>query len=105
LSIERVGDLIKGVWNTISDVLDESGIREIEEFLESFTPKIEEVEQVRAALEVEIQDLEVLDSEVMHFSVVSPAKMTTRVDENARISKKGIKEIASLTVQTSSKLN
>ena len=36
----------------------------------------------------------------MHFSVISPTKMTTWVDENARITKKGIKEIASLIVQS-----
>ena len=100
LSIERVGDLIDVVWNTCFDVLDEWGIGEIEESLESLTPKTEAVEQVRAASEAEIRDLAVLDSESMHFSVVSPAKMTTRVDENAWIAKKGIKEIASLTVQS-----
>ena len=48
----------------------------------------------------EIQDLVVLDSEAKHLSVVSPAKMTTRVDENSRIAKKGIKEISSLTIQS-----
>ena len=86
-SIERAGDLI-GVWNTC---LDEWGIGEIEESLESLTSKKEVVEQERSSSVVEIQDLAMVDSEAMHFSVISPAKMTTRVDENSRIAKKGIK--------------
>ena len=36
----------------------------------------------------------------MHFSMVSPAKMTAQVDKNSRIAKKGIKEITSLTIQS-----
>jgi hypothetical protein len=60
----------------------------------------EAVEQVRAASEAEIWDLAVLDSEAIHFWMVSPTKMTARVDENAWIAKKGMKEIASLTVQS-----
>ena len=66
-SLEKVGDLIEGVWNTCSDVLDEQGIGKIEESLEALTPKAETVEQVRAASEAEIMDLSVLDSEAMHF--------------------------------------
>ena len=99
-SIERVIKLIKGVWNTCSDVLDEWGIREIEEYLESLMPKTEVVEQARATSMIEVWDLAVLDSKAMHFSVISLAKMTTRVDENARITKKGTKENASLTMQS-----
>ena len=33
LSIERVGDLIKAIWNTCFDVLEKWGIGEIEESL------------------------------------------------------------------------
>ena len=90
-SIERDGDLIEGVWNTCSDVLDEWGIGEIEEYLDSLMSKIEVVEQARASSASKSQDLVVLDSEAMHFLVISPTKMTTRVDENAQIAKKGIK--------------
>ena len=50
-------------------------------------------------MEAEIQDLAVLDSEAMHLSVISPTKMTTWVDENVRITKNGIKEISSITIQ------
>ena len=35
----------------------------------------------------------------MHFSVISTAQMATQVDEHARITRKGIKEIASFVVQ------
>ena len=90
-SLEREEDLIEGVWNTCSNVLDEWGIGEIKESLESLMPKTEVVEQVRATLDAKIQDLAVLDFEAMHFSMVSPTKMTTCVDENARIAKKDIK--------------
>ena len=56
------------------------------------------MEQVRAASTAKIWDLVVLDFEAMHFSMISPTKMTTQLDENVQITKKGIKEIASLTV-------
>lgn len=36
----------------------------------------------------------------MHFLVISPARMVAQVDENARMAKKGIKEVASLTIQS-----
>lgn len=49
------GDLIEGVWNTCSDVLDEWGIGEIEESLEYLTLKAEVVEQVRAASEARFE--------------------------------------------------
>ena len=62
--------------------------------------KTEVVEQARASSVSEIQNFVVLDSEAMHFSVISPAKMTTWVDENAQIAKKGFKEMASLIVQS-----
>lgn len=94
-SIEKAGELIEGVWNTFLDVLDEQGIREIEESIEALTSKIEVVEQERVSLAAEIQDLGMVYSKVMHFLVISPAKMTTRVDEHAQITKKGIKEIVS----------
>jgi hypothetical protein len=99
-SIERDEDLIKGVWNTCSYVLDEWGIAEIKEYLEPLTSKIEVVEKARNVSVTEIRDLAVLDSESMHFSVISPANITTRVDENAQIAKKGFKEMASLIVQS-----
>lgn len=63
-------------------------------------PKIEVVEQVRASSVAKIWDLAVLNSEAMHFLVISPVKMTARVDKNTQIAKKGIKEIASLTIQS-----
>ena len=47
-SIERARDLIERVWNTCSDVLDEWGIGEIEEYIESLMSKTEVVEQARA---------------------------------------------------------
>lgn len=43
-SIERAGDLVEGMWNACLDVLDEWGIDEIEESLESLRPKTEVVE-------------------------------------------------------------
>lgn len=52
----------------------------IEEYLESLTPKNEAIEQVRDALVTEIQDLAVVDSEVIHFYLISPAQMATRVN-------------------------
>ena len=79
-SLEKAEDLIEGVWNTCSDVIDEWGIDEIEESLETFTPEVEDVEQVRASSEADINNLSVLDSEAMEFSVISPSKMTTRVE-------------------------
>jgi hypothetical protein len=74
LSIERAENLIKGVWNTCFVVLDEWSIGEIKESLEYLMPKTEVVEQVRASSEDEIRDFAVLDSETMHFSVMSPTK-------------------------------
>ena len=76
-SIEKVGDLTKGMCNACSDVLDEWGIGEIEESLESLMPKNEVVEKVRPALVTKTQDLEVIDSEAMHFSFISPTQMAT----------------------------
>ena len=49
-SVEKSKDLIEGVWNTCLDVIDEWGIIKIEESLETFTLRAEEVE-VRASLE------------------------------------------------------
>jgi hypothetical protein len=87
------------MWNACSDVLDECGIKDIEEYLEFQTPKNEVVEQVRAALATKIQDLAVVDSEAIHFSLISLAQMATRVNAHAKITREGIKEIASLIVQ------
>ena len=97
-SIKKVGYLAEGVWNTCADVLDEWWIGENKESLEYLTPKIEAMEQVRSDLVVDIQDLAVMDSKVMHFSLISHAQMATQVHEHARITKKDIKEIASLVV-------
>lgn len=53
--------------------------------------KTKVVEQARVSPVAEIRDLVVLDSESIHFLVISPIRMTTRVDENDQIVKKGIK--------------
>jgi hypothetical protein len=41
--------LIEGVWNTYLDVIEEWGICKIEESLEIFTPRVEDVEKERAS--------------------------------------------------------
>ena len=64
-----------GMWNACSNVLDEWGIDEIEESLESLTPKNEVVEQVRVTSATEIQYLAVVDSEAIHFSLILPAQI------------------------------
>ena len=97
-SLENVEDLIEGVWNTFLDVIDEWGIIEIEESLKTLMPRVEEVEQIRASSEAEIKNLSVLNSEVLDFSVISPVRMVAQVEQNARLAKKGIKEIAALTI-------
>ena len=56
-------------------MLDEWVIREIKESLEALMPKVR-------ASEEEIKDLSVLDSKAMHFSLISPTRMTAWVDEN-----------------------
>lgn len=81
-SLEKVRDLIEGIWNTFSNILDEWGINEIEESLEALMSRTEEVEQVKASLEVEIKNLAVLDSKVMDLLVFSPARMEAQVEEN-----------------------
>lgn len=98
-SIERVEDLIEGMWNTCLDVLADWRIGEIEESLESLTSKNEVVEQRRVASAIEVQELEVVDSKAMHFSLISPAQMISRVNEHDQIPEKGIKEVTSLMVQ------
>lgn len=42
-AIEREDELAKGVWNNCSDSMEEWGIREVEETLEVFTSKAEDV--------------------------------------------------------------
>lgn len=91
--------MIEGMWNACLDVVDEWGISEIQEYLESLTPKHDVVEKVRATPTTEIQDLAVVDFEAMHFSLISPAQMATRVNGQAKITRKGIKEVDSLIVQ------
>ena len=98
-SLEKAEDLVEGVWNTYSDVMEEWGIGEIEGSLETFTPKAEDVEQVRASSEAKITNWLVLDTKAMEFSVVSLAKLIAWVEEEARLVKKGITEITSLTVK------
>ena len=66
-SLEKARDLIEGVWNTCSDVLNEWGIDEIGESLEALTPRMEELEQVRASSKAKIKNLVVLYSEEMDF--------------------------------------
>ena len=44
IAIERVDDLVEGLWNNCSDGMEEWGIGEIEETLEAFTSKAEDVE-------------------------------------------------------------
>jgi hypothetical protein len=44
------------------------------------TPKIESVEQARVASAADIQALVVVDLEVIHFSLISPAQLATQVD-------------------------
>ena len=80
-SLERVEELVEGIWNNCSDVIEEWGVKEIEESLKDFTPKFEDIEQVWASLEAEITNLSVLDVEAMEFFVVSPAKLTTEIEE------------------------
>ena len=80
-SLEKVEDLIQGVWNSCLDVIEEWGIDEIEESLETFTPRVEDIEQARAAAKEEITNLSVLDVEAMEFSVISQTKLTARVEE------------------------
>ena len=92
-------DLIEGVWNTCSDVLDQWGIGEIEKYLETLMPK-GGVEKARVSSEAEIHDLAVLDSKAMHFSIILPTRMVIQVDENAQMAKKGMKFFSSLTIQS-----
>ena len=50
-------------------------------------------------MEIEIIDLSVLDVKSMEISVVESTKLTAQIKEQARLAKKGIKEIAALTVK------
>ena len=45
-SLERAKELVEGIWNNCLDVIEEWGVREIEESLKEFTPKAEDVEQI-----------------------------------------------------------
>ena len=56
-----------------------------------FMPRVEDIEQVRASLEVEITNLLVLNAESMEFSVISPVKFIARAEENMWLARKGIK--------------
>ena len=76
-AIEKADDLAEGMRNNCSDAMEEWGIGEIEETLEAFTSKAEDVEQIRASSEMEITDLSLLDIESMEILVVEPAKLMT----------------------------
>ena len=80
-AIERADDLAEGIWSNWSDAMEEWGIGEIEEIIEAFTSKAEDVEQIRASSEMEITNLSILDVESMEISVVEPAKLTTQTKE------------------------
>lgn len=54
---------------------------------------------MRAAYETNIKEFTVVDSETIHFSLLSLAQLATRVVEHNRIVKNGVKEIASLIIQ------
>lgn len=98
-AIERGDALDEGIWNNYSDAMEEWGIGEIEEMLEAFTSKVEDVEKIRASSEMEITNLSVLDTKLMEISVVDPAKLMAQTKEHARLAKKEIKQIVSLTVK------
>ena len=97
--LEKAEYLVEGIWNNCSDVIEEWGIVEIEESIEAFTPKFEYVEQFQASSEAEITNLSVLDVEAMEFLIISPAKLMARIDKQARFARKGIKEIAAITIK------
>jgi hypothetical protein len=99
IAIERVDVLAKGVWNNCSDAMEEWGIWEVEETLEAFTSKVEDVEKFQASSEREITDLSVLDVKSMDILAMEPAKLMAQIKEQARLAKKGIKEIVALTIK------
>ena len=45
-AIERADELAEGVWHNCSDAMEEWGIGKVEEMLETFTSKAEDVEQL-----------------------------------------------------------
>ena len=49
--IQREDELDEGVWNNYLDVMEERRIGEVEEMLEAFTSKAENVEQLWASSE------------------------------------------------------
>ena len=98
-AIERADELAEGVWNNYADAMEEWGIGEVEETLEAFTSKAKDVEKLRASSETKITDLSILDAESMEISMVEPAKLTTQIKEQARLAKKEIKEIVTLTIK------
>lgn len=49
---------------------------------------------------IDIEDLAVLDSEAIHFSLLAPVQLATQVDKHNKIVKKGIKEIDNLVIQS-----
>lgn len=80
-TIERANGLAKGIWNNCLDAMEEWGIREIKEMLETFTSKAKDLEQIWASLETEITDLLVLDVETMEISMVDPTKLMAQIKE------------------------
>ena len=97
--LEKVEDLVEGICNNFSNVIEEWGIGEIEESLEDFTPKAKDIEQILASSKAKITKLSVLDAEAMEFSVVSPTKLTSQIDEQSWLAKKWIKEIATIMIK------
>ena len=97
--LETTEELAEGVWINCSDAMDKWGIGELEEMLEVFTSKVEDVERLWPSLEGEITDIFVLDAEAMEFSMVEPAKLMARIQWQGKVAKKGIKEVVDLTVK------
>ena len=100
--LDRASYLIEGVWDSFSDILEEWGIVEIEESLDTIKfieQKIEAIKHVRVSSLIDIEDLAALDSGAIHFSLLAPVQLATWVFEYNRIVKKAIKEITSLVIQ------
>ena len=80
-TIEKVDELVEGVLNNCSDAMEEWGIGEVEEMLEVFKSKAEDMEQLQSSSETKITDLSVLDAEPMEILVVDPTKLMAQIKE------------------------
>lgn len=101
-SLDQASDLVEGMWGSCSDILEEWEIRENGESLdtnESLAPNIEVIKHVRASLVTDIEELATVDSKTIHFSLLAPIQLATRVFDHNRIVEKGIKEIDNLVIQ------